>query len=81
MVGASCIPLLSLIVARVLGASLPDAANVGLVVAIVLLMIYGWSSGRAAHLRGRQLLAITSIAVALGLLMILLKDVVLIDLL
>jgi hypothetical protein len=46
----------------------------------VLLMIYGWSAGRAAHLQGRQLLVITSIAGALGLLMIILKDVVLIHL-
>jgi hypothetical protein len=80
MVSASYIPLLSLVLARVLGASPPDAANVGLVVAIVLLMIYAWSAGRAAHLQGRQLFAITSIAAALGLLMIILKDVVLIHL-
>jgi hypothetical protein len=80
MVSASYIPLLSLVLARLLGASPPDAANVGLVVAIVLLMICGWSAGRAAHLRGRQLLVITSIAAALGLLMVLLKDVVLIHL-
>lgn len=79
MVSASYIPLLSLVLARLLGASPPDAANVGLVTAIVLLMIYGWSAGRAAHLRGRQLLVITSIAASLGL-MILLKDVVLIHL-
>jgi hypothetical protein len=80
MVSASYIPLLSLVLARLLGASPPDAASVGLVAAIVLLIIYGWSAGRAAHLRGRQLLVITSIAAALGLLMILLKDVVLIHL-
>ncbi len=80
MVTASYIPLLSLVLARLLGASPPDAANAGLVAAIVLLMIYGWSSGRAAHLRGRQQLAITSIAAALGLLMIILKDVILIHL-
>lgn len=80
MVSASYVPLLALILARVLGASRPDAANVALVVAIVLLMIYAWSAGRAAHLRGRQLFAITSIAAALGLLMIILKDVVLIHL-
>jgi hypothetical protein len=80
MVSASYIPLLSLVLARLLGASPPDAVNVGLVVAIVLLMIYGWSAGRAAHLRGRQLLVLTSIAAALGLLMVLLKDVVLIHL-
>ena len=43
-------------------------------------MIYAWSAGRAAHLGGRQLLIVTSIAGALGLLMIILKDVVLIHL-
>ena len=80
MVSSSYIPLLSLILARLLGASPPDAANVGLVVAIALLMIYAWSAGRAAHLRGRPLLIVTSIAGALGLLMIILKDVVLIHL-
>jgi len=47
---------------------------------IVLLMIYAWSAGRAAQLRGRQLLLITAVAGALGLVMILLKDVVLIHL-
>jgi len=80
MVSSSYIPLLSLVVAHLLGASPPAAANVGLVVAIVLLMIYAWLAGRAAHLHGRQLLVITSIAAALGLLMIILKDVVLIHL-
>ena len=43
-------------------------------------MIYAWSAGRAAQLKGKQLVVITSIAGALGLLMILLKDVVLIHL-
>lgn len=80
MVSASYIPLLSLVLARLLGASPPDAANVGLVTAIVLLTVCAWSAGRAADLRGRQLLVITSIAAALGLLMIILKDVVLIHL-
>lgn len=80
MVSASCIPLLSLVLARLLGASPPDAANAGLVTAIVLLMIYAWSAGRAAQLRGRQLLIITAVAAALGLVMIILKDVVLVHL-
>jgi hypothetical protein len=80
MVSASGIPLLSLVLARLLGASPSDAANAGLVTAIVMLMIYAWSAGRAAHLRGRQLLVITSVAAALGLLMVILKDVVLIHL-
>ena len=48
--------------------------------AVALLVIYAWSAGRAAELRGRQLLFITSIAAALGVLMVLLKDVVLIHL-
>jgi len=43
-------------------------------------MIYAWSAGRAAQLRGRQLLIITAVAAALGLVMIILKDVVLIHL-
>ncbi len=80
MVSASYIPLLSLVLAYLLGASPPNAANVGLVVTIVLLMIYAWSAGRAAHLRDRQLLVITSVAAVLGLPMIILKDVVLIHL-
>jgi hypothetical protein len=49
-------------------------------VAIVLLAIHGWSAGRAAQLRGRQLVAATSVAALLGLVMIVLKDVVLIHL-
>jgi len=56
------------------------AANVGLVVAVVLLTVHGWLAGRAARLRGRRLLLATSIAAALGLVMILLKDLVLIHL-
>ncbi len=80
MVSASYIPLLALVLARLLGASASAAANAGLVTAIVVLMICAWSAGRAARLRGRQLAVITLIAGALGLLMILLKDVVLIHL-
>jgi hypothetical protein len=77
MVSASFIPLLSLVLARLLGASPSGAANAGLGTAVVLLVIYAWSAGRAARLRGRQLLIITSVAAALGLLMVVLKDVVL----
>jgi hypothetical protein len=39
-----------------------------------------WLAEEYAELRGRQLLVITAIAAALGLLMIILKDVVLIHL-
>lgn len=77
MVSASYLPLLALVVARLAGASEFTAANIGLVSAIVLLIVYAWSAGRSAQLRGRQLLIATSVAAALGLVMILLKDLVL----
>jgi hypothetical protein len=77
MVSEAYLPLLALVLARVAGASSFAAANIGLVVAIVLLMIHAWLAGRSAHLRGRQLLIVTSIAAGLGLAMVLLKDVIL----
>ena len=80
MVSASYAPLLALVLARVAGASALTAANVGLGLAIALLTIHGWSAGRVARLRGRQLLLSTSVAAALGIVMILLKDLVLIRL-
>jgi hypothetical protein len=80
MVSASYAPLLALLLARLAGASDLVAANVGLAAAIVLLTFHGWSAGRAAQLRGWPLVFATSIAAALGLLMIALKDLVLIHL-
>ena len=80
MVTASYLPLLAVVLATVAGASTLTAANVGLVVAIVLLTVHGWLAGRAAQLQGWKLLWATSIAAALGLVMILLKDLVLIHL-
>jgi len=80
MVSASFLPLLALVIVRLAGASELAAANAGLVVALLLLVIHGWSAARASHLRGRQLLLTTAIAVGLGLVMIALKDVVLIHL-
>jgi hypothetical protein len=80
MVSASFIPLVALVLARLLGGSSSVAVTVGLAVAVALLTIYAWSAARAAKLRGRQLLGITSIAAGLGLVMIILKDVVLIHL-
>jgi len=78
MVTASYLPLLALVLTSVAGASISAAANCGLAVAVVLLVIHAWSAGRASHLRGRQLLVITSVAALLGIMMVLLKDVVLI---
>ena len=80
MVTASYIPLLVVVVTKVAGASALTAANVGLVVAIVLLTVHGWLAGRAAQLQGWKLLWATSIAAGLGLVMILLKDLILIHL-
>ena len=80
MVTASYAPLLALVLARLAGASALTAANIGLVAAIVLLTIHGWLAGRAAQLRSWQLFFATSIAAALGLVMIGLKDLVLIHL-
>jgi ABC-type multidrug transport system permease subunit len=80
MVTASSAPLLALVLARLAGASALTAANVGLVAVIVLLAVHGWLAGRAAQLRGWRLLLVTSVAAALGVVMILLKDLVLIHL-
>ena len=80
MVTASYLPLLAVVLAAVAGASELTAANVGLVVAIVLLTVHGWLAGRAAQLQRGKLLVATAIAAGLGLVMILLKDLVLIHL-
>ena len=77
MVSASFAPLVALVLARLAGAFALTAANVGLVVAVQLLTCHGWLAGRAAQLRGWQLFFATSFAAALGLVMILLKDLVL----
>ena len=77
MVTASYAPLLALVLARLAGASDLVAANVGLAAAVILLTVHGWLAGRAARLRGRQLFFATSVAAALGIVMILLKDLVL----
>ena len=80
MVTASYLPLLAVVLAHLAGASDLTAANVGLAAAVVLLTVHGWLAGRAAQLRGWQLCFATSIAAALGLVMIALKDLVLIHL-
>jgi len=80
MVSASFAPLLAVVLATLAGASALTAANVGLGVAMALLTIHGWLAGRAAQLQGWKLLAATSIAAGLGLVMILFKDLVLIHL-
>jgi hypothetical protein len=76
MVTASYVPLLSLLLARVLGADTKTAATVALVVAIALLLVQGWMGGKASQLHGLRLLAVTLTAGAFGVVMILLKLVV-----
>jgi hypothetical protein len=76
MVSASFVPLLAMLVARLLGATTRNAATVGLVVAIALLVAHGWAAGRASQLRGLRLLAVTLIAGGFGVVMIVLKLVV-----
>jgi hypothetical protein len=76
MVTASYVPLVSMLVARVLGATAKTAATVALVVAIALLLVHGWAAGRASQLRGLRLLVVTLIAGGFGVMMILLKLVV-----
>jgi hypothetical protein len=80
MVTASYLPLLVLLLVRLAGASASAAANVGLAAAIVLLTAHGWLAARAAQLRGWRLLFAVSVATALGLVMVVLKDIVLIHL-
>jgi hypothetical protein len=55
------------------GADTKTAATVALVVAVVLLLVQGWAGGKASQLRGLRLLAVTLIAGAFGVAMILLK--------
>jgi hypothetical protein len=76
MVTASYVPLASLLAARVLGADPAAAATMALVVTIGLLLVHGWMAGRASRLHGLRLLAVTLVAGAFGIVMILLKLVV-----
>jgi hypothetical protein len=73
MVTASYLPVATLLVARVFGASSETAAQVALIVTAVLLVVHAHAAGRAAGLVGRRLLAITIMAALLGVAMVVLK--------
>jgi hypothetical protein len=73
MVSASFIPLLSLLVARLAGASASDAAATALVVTVVLLVVHGHAAARAAGLTGIRMLLVTGTAGSLGVAMVVLK--------
>jgi hypothetical protein len=75
MVTASFLPVASIGVAVLFGASSPDAAQAALVVTVALLTMHGYGAGRAAGLRGRQRVFVTVIAGLLGVAMVILKSV------
>ncbi len=80
IVSASFAPLLALLAARLAGATASTAATVGVVTALVLLTIHGWAAARAAELHGWRLAVAASVAAALGLVMVVLKNFVILHL-
>jgi hypothetical protein len=73
MVSASYLPVVTLVLARVIGASLYVSALIALIVTIILLVLHAHAAGRAAGLTGKRLVAVTSMAGLLGLTMVALK--------
>jgi hypothetical protein len=75
MVTASFVPLASLLVARLVGASPSRAAAIALYVAVAILVIEGHASARVAGLRGIRLFVVSATAGLLGVVMVVLKAV------
>jgi hypothetical protein len=75
MVSASFLPLVTMLVMGVLGAPELVAVNVSLAVAVVLLLVAGWTASRAAGLRGWRLVGSTAFSGGFGLAMVALKNV------
>jgi hypothetical protein len=73
MVSASFVPLVSLFVARIAGASAALAADIALAITIGLLVVHGHAAGRAAGLTGRRLAVVSATAGLLGVAMVVLK--------
>jgi hypothetical protein len=73
MVSASFVPLACLLVVRLLGASAAGAADVALAITIVLLVVHGFTAGRAAGLTGVRLILVSGTAGLLGVTMVVLK--------
>jgi hypothetical protein len=80
IVSASFAPLAVLVLVRIAGASSVAAANAGVIAAVVLLTFHGWTAARAGNLQGWRLAVATSIAAALGLVMVALKNLVILNL-
>lgn len=75
MVTASFLPVASIGVAVLLGASSSNAAQAALIVTVVLLIMHGYTAGRAAGLHGVRRVVVTAIAGLLGISMVILKSV------
>jgi hypothetical protein len=73
MVSASFIPLLSLLVTRLAGASASEAALIALLVTVVLLVVHGYTAASAAGLTGIRRVLVTGTAGVLGVAMVVLK--------
>jgi hypothetical protein len=73
MVTASYLPVASLFLARLSGASSTTAARDALGVTILLLAFYGFEAGRTSELRGIRLFFVTAVAALLGVAMVVLK--------
>jgi hypothetical protein len=73
MVSASYVPLLSLLVAGLVGAGVTTAVLTALIVTTVLLGVAGATAGWSSGVRGVRLVATVAISLAFGLVMIGLK--------
>jgi hypothetical protein len=80
IVSASFAPLLVLAIASLAGASSSTAALAGALAAVLLLTFHGWAAGRSARLHGWRLAVVASVAAALGLAMVALKNLVILHL-
>lgn len=75
-VTASFLPLAGLFLAWVFGAGPLEASEVALVIAVALLLVQGHAAGRAAGLTGIRLTAVSTTAVGLGLVMVVMKALI-----
>jgi hypothetical protein len=76
MVTASAVPVLALVIARAAGLSAENSAWTALYVTIGLLIVHGWTAGRASGLTGVRLVGVTLTAGFLGAVMVALKALI-----
>ncbi len=73
IVSATFLPVAGMLIAHGAGASIRLAADVGLGIALALLVVHSWSIGRRAGFRGARMAGAMVVAVALGGALVLLK--------